>query len=40
MSRTKILIFVYIGYISMKYLDYANIYSVNPLYLIIDKIDK
>ena len=29
----------YIGYISMKDLDYVNIHSVNPLYLIFDKVD-
>ena len=29
----------YIGYITMKDLDYTNIHSVNPLYLIFDKVD-
>ena len=29
----------YIGYITMKDFDYVNIQSVNPLYLIIDKVD-
>ena len=29
----------YIGYITMKDLDYVNIYSVNPWYFITDKID-
>ena len=30
----------YIGYITIKKIDdYDNIYSVNPLYLIIDKVD-
>ena len=30
----------YIGYITIKKIDdYENIYSVNPLYLIIDKVD-
>ena len=29
----------YIGYITIKYSDYVNIYSVNPLYFIIDEID-
>ena len=30
----------YIGYITIKEIDdYENIYSVNPLYLIIDKVD-
>ena len=29
----------YIGYITMKDLDYINIHSVNPLYLIFDKVD-
>ena len=29
----------YIGYITMKYLDYVNIHSVNPLYFIINKTD-
>ena len=29
----------YVGYITMKNLDYVNIHSVNPLYLIFDKID-
>ena len=29
----------YIGYITMKDSDYAKIHSVNPLYLIIDKVD-
>ena len=27
----------YIGYISMKDLDYVNIHSVNPLYLILSR---
>ena len=29
----------YIGYITIKYSDYVNIYSVNPLYFVIDEID-
>ena len=29
----------YIGYITMKVLDYVNIHTVNPLYFIIDKAD-
>ena len=29
----------YIGYITMKDLDYVNIHSVNPLYFIINKAD-
>ena len=29
----------YIGYITIKYSNYVNIYSVNPLYFIIDDID-
>ena len=29
----------YVGYITMKEFDYVNIQSVNPLYLIIDKVD-
>ena len=30
----------YIGYITIKKIDdYENFYSVNPLYLIIDKVD-
>ena len=29
----------YIGYITRKYSDYVKINSVNPLYLIIDKVD-
>ena len=29
----------YIGYITMKDFDYINIQSVNPLYLVIDKVD-
>ena len=29
----------YIGYITIKYSGYVNIYSVNPLYFIIDEID-
>ena len=29
----------YIGYITMKDSDYVKINSVNPLYLIIDKVD-
>ena len=29
----------YIGYIRMKIFDYIHIHSVNPLYLIIDKVD-
>ena len=29
----------YIGYITMKHSDYVKINSVNPLYLIIDKVD-
>ena len=29
----------YVGYITMKDFDYVNIQSVNPLYLIIDKVD-
>ena len=29
----------YIGYMTMKDFDYAKINSVNPLYLIIDKVD-
>ena len=29
----------YIGYITIKYSNYVNIYSVNPLHLIIDEID-
>ena len=29
----------YIGYITIKYLDYVNFHSVNPLYFIIDKVD-
>ena len=29
----------YIGFITIKYSDYVNIYSVNPLYFIIDEID-
>ena len=29
----------YIGYITIKYSDYVNIYSLNPLYFIIDEID-
>ena len=29
----------YIGYITIKDLDYVNIRSVNPLYLIFDKVD-
>ena len=29
----------YIGYITIRYSDYVNIYSVNPLYFIIDEID-
>ena len=29
----------YIGYITIKYSNYGNIYSVNPLYFIIDEID-
>ena len=28
-----------IGYLTMKDFDYVNIHSVNPLYLIIDKVD-
>ena len=30
----------YIGYITMKNYDYVNIHSINPLYLIIDKVDR
>ena len=29
----------YIGYITIKYSNYVNIYSVNPLHFIIDEID-
>ena len=29
----------YIGYITMKYFDYVNIHSVNPLYFIVGKAD-
>ena len=29
----------YIGYITIKDLDYVNIHSVNPLYLMFDKVD-
>ena len=29
----------YIGYITMKNIEYVNIHSVNPLYLIYDKVD-
>ena len=29
----------YIGYITMKNVDYVNIHSVNALYLVIDKMD-
>ena len=29
----------YIGYITMKNLEYVNIHSANPLYLIFDKVD-
>ena len=29
----------YIGYITIKNIDYLNIHSVNPLYLIFDKVD-
>ena len=29
----------YIGYITIKYSNYGNIYSVNPLHFIIDEID-
>ena len=29
----------YTGYLTMKDFDYVNIHSVNPLYLIIDKVD-
>ena len=29
----------YTGYIALKDFDYVNIHSVNPLYLIIDKVD-
>ena len=29
----------YIGYITMKYFDYVNIYSVNPLSQTIGKVD-
>ena len=29
----------YVGYITMKDFDYVNIQGVNPLYLIIDKVD-
>ena len=29
----------YIGYITVKYTDYVNIHSVNPLYFIIDRED-
>ena len=29
----------YIGYIALKDFNYVNIHSVNPLYLIIDKVD-
>ena len=29
----------YIGYITIKHSDYVKINSVNPLYLIIDKVD-
>ena len=29
----------HIGYITIKDIDYVNIYSVNPLYFIIDKTD-
>ena len=30
----------YIGYITIKDLDYVNIHSVNPLYLMFDKVDE
>ena len=29
----------YIGYITINNIDYLNIHSVNPLYLIFDKVD-
>ena len=35
----KNIAFYYIGYITMKYSDYVKINSVNPLYMIIDKVD-
>ena len=30
----------YIGYITKANFDYVNVYSVNPLYLIIHKVDQ
>ena len=35
----KIIDIGYIGYITIKDLAYVNIHSVNPLYLIFDKVD-
>ena len=38
-SYKNILIY-YIGYLGVKYLSYIKINSANPLYLIIDKINR
>ena len=38
-SHTKIYYIYYIEYVTIKDLSYAKIYSANPLYLIINKIN-
>ena len=35
----KIIIIYYVGYITIKNFSYVNVNSVNPLYIIINKID-